>query len=84
MPCYSYIIKAWSPRDGGWVQFGIGCRLGHGCFKTEQDAWNFIDALIPLLVLHRDIEGFNVVRTIAFQKKLARLMYVYLWMNIYN
>ena len=59
MPCYRYIIKAWSPRDGGWVRL---C----GYFKTEQDAWDLIDVLIPLLQLHGDIEGFNVVRTIRF------------------
>ena len=54
MPCYNYIIKAWSPRDGGWVRL-----LGY--FKTEQDAWDLIDALIP-----SEIEGFNVLRTITF------------------
>ena len=59
MPCYCYIIKAWSPRDGGWMRL-------FGYFKTEQDAWDLIYLLTPLLELHRDIEGFNVVRTIKF------------------
>ena len=55
MPFYRYIIKAWSPRHGSWVRFG-------GYFKTEQDAWDFIDVVTPLL----QPEGFNVVRTIRF------------------
>ena len=57
---FCYVVKAWSSRDGGWVR-----QFGH--FKKEQDAWDFIDMTIPLLELHKDIEGFNVVRTIRFR-----------------
>ena len=53
------LARRWSPRDSGWVRLS-------GYFKTEQDAWDLIDVLIPLLQLHGDIEGFNVVRTIKF------------------
>ena len=56
MPCYCYIIKAWSPRDGGWMRL-------FGYFKTEQDAWDVIYFLTPFIL---DFEGFNVVRTIKF------------------
>ena len=56
MPCYCYIIKAWSPRDGGWMRL-------FGYFKTEQDAWDVI-YFLTLFIL--DFEGFNVVRTIKF------------------
>ena len=55
MPRYRYVIKAWSPRDDSWVRLS-------GYFKTEQDAWDLIDALIP----NDYIEGFNVLRTITF------------------
>ena len=56
MPCYCYIIKAWSPRDGGWMRL-------FGYFKTEQDAWDVIYFLTPFIL---DFEGFNVVQTIKF------------------
>ena len=60
MPSYCYVVKGWSPRDGGWVRL-----LGY--FRKEQDAWDFIDFMFPLLEERKDIEGVNVIRTIRFK-----------------
>ena len=57
---YCYVLKAWLSRAGSWER-----QFGH--FRKEQDAWDFIDMMIPVLELHKDFEGFNVVRTIRFK-----------------
>ena len=59
MASYRWIIRAWSPRDGGWVRT-------FGYFKTEQDAWDCISHFLLLIQLHGDIEEFHVKRTIRF------------------
>ena len=60
MPSYCYVVKGWSPRDGGWVRL-------FGYFRKEQDARDFIGFMFPLLEEHKDIEGVNVIRTIRFK-----------------
>jgi len=60
MPRYAFIVKAFSPRDGGWVRNG-------GYFSTEEDGWNYyVWILLPLMVLSGDYLTVNVERTIVF------------------
>ena len=59
MPRYTFIVKALSPRDGGWVRV-------HGHFDNAEDAWGFIVAIWPLIADSSDYVAVKVVRTIAF------------------
>ena len=59
MPHYAFIVKALSPRDGGWVRW-------HGYWHKEEDAWNFVRLLSPLIVLSGDYVTIDVQRTIVF------------------
>jgi len=60
MPRYAFIVKALSPRDGGWVRLG-------GYHHTELDAVDFLGQLfIPLIVNSGDYTKVKVVRTIVF------------------
>jgi len=59
MPRYAFIVKALSPRDGGWVRLG-------GYFPTELDGWQFFRAIFPLIVLSGDYTAVKVERTIVF------------------
>ena len=59
MPRYAFIVKALSPRDGGWVRVG-------GYFKTEEDGSQFYCLFFPLMVLSGDYITVVVERTIVF------------------
>ena len=59
MPRYTWIVRAWSWRDGGWIRL-------FGYFTTEQLARDCIDLFLPMLGLHGDMEALEVVRTIRF------------------
>ena len=59
MPRYTWIVRAWSSRDGGWIRL-------FGYFTTEQLARDCIDLFLPMLGLHGDMEALEVVRTIRF------------------
>ena len=59
MPRYAFIVKALSPRDGGWVRVG-------GYFKTEEDGWQFYCLFFWLMVLSDDYITVDVQRTIVF------------------
>ena len=48
MPCYDFIVKAFGPRDGGWV--GLG-----GYFPCEEDGWQFHFLFFPMLVTSGDL-----------------------------
>ena len=67
MPAIVYVLRALSPRDGGWVRLG-----GNHC--SEKRAWKFVEVMWPLLVLHEDYVTIEVVRTITF-KKIRRRNY---------
>ena len=59
MPSYTWIVRAWSPRNGGWIRL-------FGYFKTEQQALDCIELFLPMLELHGDIEALEVMQTIRF------------------
>ena len=62
MPCrFVYVVRAFSPRDGGWVRHG-----NH--WKDEEAAWTFVTLMWPLLVLADDYVTVEVVKTIAFSQ----------------
>ena len=61
MPHYMFIIKALSPRDGGWVRF-----LPDSNFKSEEIAWEAIQIFWHMMVVAGDYVTVDVVRTIAF------------------
>jgi len=63
MARFVWVIKALSPRDGGWVRWACG---GMGHFETEEDAWRFVIAMWGVAVAAGDYETMDVVRTIAF------------------
>ena len=58
---YRFALYALSPRDGGWVRWGI---VRH--FKTEALCWDCVFLMRPLWELADDYRGFKVVRTITF------------------
>ena len=55
---YRYINQAYSPRDGGCVQF-----LQY--FKSEQKAEQAIAFFMPLISAHADYENIRVTKTIV-------------------
>ena len=65
MPRYTFIVKALSRRDGGWVRV-------EGHWDNAEDAWGFIinDYVAYVLgndyVFSNDYVAVDVVRTIAF------------------
>jgi len=59
MPRYAFIVKALSPRDGGWVRLG-------GYYQTEEDGWQFYCLFFPLMVSSCDYTAVTVERTIVF------------------
>ena len=59
MAHFVWVIRAYSPRDGGWVLF-----LGH--FPREEDAWNAVTLFWDLMVEASDYVTVDVVKTIAF------------------
>ena len=59
MPRYAFIVKVLSPRDGGWLRWG-------GYWATEEDAWQFIQIVFDVMVLHGDYLTVNVQRVIRF------------------
>ena len=69
MPRYAFIVKALSPRDGGWVRlgsYGAGGEGGSFYFHTEEEGWQFICMLWLLMVHSGDYSTVNVERTIVF------------------
>ena len=55
-----WIIRALSPRDGGWVR----C---FGRFPSQELAWGLVEFMWEMIVNAGDYETIEVVRTIAFQ-----------------
>jgi hypothetical protein len=59
MARYVFVVRALSPRDGGWVRIGGHC-------PSERLALEFIELFWGLLVDHGDFVAVEIVRTIAF------------------
>ena len=60
MPRSAFIVKALSPRDGGWVRLG-------GYNQTEEDGWQFYCLFFPLILPpHGHYITVTVERTIVF------------------
>ena len=59
MARFAWVIKALSPRDGGWVHV-------FGDFKNEEMAWTAIQMFCDLMVAAGDYVTINVVKTIRF------------------
>ena len=59
MSRYIFIVRALSPRDGGWV------RLFFGEFDCEEDAWKSVILMWDLMVCSGDYTTVDVVRTIS-------------------
>ena len=59
MARYVYRLKAFSPRDGGWV-------LWFRQFRTREAAWVWAIKMWDLAVLSGDYITLDVVRTVAF------------------
>ena len=63
---YRFAIYALSPRDGGWVRWGI---TRH--FKTKALCWDCVFLMRPLWELADHYCGFKVVRTITFHSCIS-------------
>ncbi len=61
MARYVWIVRAFSPRDGGWVRV-------FGSFRSEQLAWNAIEFFWEMIVESGDYESLEVKRTISFRE----------------
>ena len=59
MARYVWVVRALSPRDGGWVRMGE-------YFPTEQAGWEYIELFWVMFVLAGDYITLDVVRTIRF------------------
>ena len=59
MARYVWVVKAYSPRDGGWVRWFKN-------FANERDAWMAVEMFWSLAVLSDDYETVDIVKTIAF------------------
>ena len=59
MARYVWVVKAYSPRDGGWVRWFKG-------FDNEREAWEAVEMFWSLAVLSGDYETVDIVKTIAF------------------
>ncbi len=57
---YVWIVRALSPKDGGWVR-----TLGMH-WASENDGWEAVYNFFDLMVAHGDYVTVEVVRTIAF------------------
>ena len=69
MPRYAFIVKALSPRDGGWVRlgsYGAGGEGGSFYFRTEEQGWHLLCMLWDLMVDSGDYLTVDVERTIVF------------------
>ena len=55
-----WIVRAFSPRDGGWV------RLALDYFYTEESAWIGVILFWDLMVMAGDYTTVDVKRTIRF------------------
>lgn len=64
MPRFVWVIRAFSPRDGGWIHFQGVQPLGH--YDSEFDAWTCCELFWGLMVLSGDYVTLDVVKTIAF------------------
>ena len=62
MARYIWVVRALSPRDGGWVRC-IG-----KWFKSEEDAWEMVLQFWPLMVNAGNYVTIEVVKTIAFRE----------------
>mgnify|MGYP006065012377 CR=1 FL=1 len=57
-----WIVRAWSPRDGGWVRTLVGFT-----FRSEEQAFDGVALFMPLIDLAGDYTDIEVVRTIRFR-----------------
>ena len=64
MARYVWIIKAFSPRDGGWVRL-----FDH--YPSEQQSWCLVEAFWDLTVAHGDFVTIDVVRMGSQENKAA-------------
>ena len=60
MAKFVWVVRALSPRDGGWVRW-----FGH--FRSETDAWLLIEMFWEMMVRAADYTTLKVVKTISFQ-----------------
>ena len=61
MPCFVFVVRALSPRDGDWV------RLFQN-FRTEEDAWTAVTIFWLLMTISNDYVTVEVKRTISFRR----------------
>jgi len=59
MSRYIFIVRALSPRDGGWV------RLFFGRYFRMEDGWKSVILMWDLMVGSGDYTTVDVVRTIS-------------------
>ena len=59
MAHFIWIVKAFSPRDGGWVRM-------FGAFRSEEAAWTAVTLFWDMMVRAGDYQTIKVVKTIAF------------------
>ena len=62
MARYIWVVRALSPRDGGWV------RCLAKMFLSEEEAWTMVLAFWEPMVNARDYVTIEVVKTIAFRE----------------
>jgi hypothetical protein len=62
MAHYAWIVKAFSPRDGGWVRL-------LSSWPSETDAWQFVQMTWAMMVEAGDYESLDVCKTILFRPR---------------
>ncbi len=60
MPHFAYVVRALSPRDGGWVRWS-------GYHKSEEQAWKIIILLWDMRVMAGDYTTLEVKKTIVLR-----------------
>ena len=68
MARFVWVVRALSPRDGGWV------RCLAKMFLSEEDAWKMVLIVWEFMVNAGDYVTIEVVKTIALRKLTFSLM----------
>ena len=58
-PRYTWVVKAYSPSDAGWVRILWN-------FKTEELAWEGVQRFWEVFVLAGGLREITVIKTIRF------------------
>ena len=69
MAHYIWIVKAYSPRDDGWVRM----HFLYDFFLNQEDGWKAVEMFWPLMERAGDYTSVDVIRTIKFKRECPRI-----------